>query len=78
MDIQTLRIFRYGIPILSAATLTAAKGKENELLHGELAPTANALYCPLEQPESEHTSFFPVLVSSETVFLAHLYGGIGH
>ena len=45
-------------------TLTGAKAKENELLHGELAPIANALYCRLEQPEFEDTSLFPVLVLS--------------
>ncbi|KAJ5131297.1 uncharacterized protein N7515_007336 [Penicillium bovifimosum] len=51
-------------PHIKLITLTGAKAKENELLHGELAPIANALYCRLEQPEFKDTSLFPVLVIS--------------
>ncbi|CAP98115.1 hypothetical protein EN45_097430 [Penicillium chrysogenum] len=51
-------------PHIKLLTLTGAKAKENELLHGELAPIANVLYCRLEQPEFENTSLFPVLVIS--------------
>ncbi|KAF3394242.1 hypothetical protein F1880_005530 [Penicillium rolfsii] len=51
-------------PHIKLVTFTGAKAEENELLHGELAPIANALYCRLEQPEFENTSLFPVLVIS--------------
>jgi hypothetical protein len=51
-------------PHIKLVTLTGAKDERNELLHGELAPVANAVYCRLEQPEFEDTSFFPVLVIS--------------
>ncbi|KOS41840.1 hypothetical protein ACN38_g7297 [Penicillium nordicum] len=51
-------------PHIKLLTLTGAKAKEHELLHGELAPIANVLYCRLEQPEFEDTSLFPVLVIS--------------
>ena len=51
-------------PHIKLMTLTGAKAKENELLHGEVASIANALYCRLEQPEFEDTSLFPVLVIS--------------
>ncbi|KAJ5800607.1 uncharacterized protein N7518_002675 [Penicillium psychrosexuale] len=46
-------------PHIKLVTLTGTKAKENELLHSELASIANTLYCRLEQPEFEHTSFFP-------------------
>lgn len=51
-------------PHIKLVTLTGAKAKENGLLHGELAPIANVLYCRLEQPEFEDTLLFPVLVIS--------------
>ncbi|KAJ5272095.1 hypothetical protein N7524_005364 [Penicillium chrysogenum] len=51
-------------PHIKLLTLTGAKAKENELLHGELASIANVLCCRLEQPEFEDTSLFPVLVIS--------------
>lgn len=60
-DFENLETIR---PHIKLVTLTGAKAKENELLHGEVASIANALYCRLEQPEFEDTSLFPVLVIS--------------
>ncbi|KAJ5121620.1 uncharacterized protein N7515_009581 [Penicillium bovifimosum] len=51
-------------PSHQTLTLTGAKAEENELLHGDLAHIANALYCSLEQPQFENTSLFPGLVIS--------------
>ncbi|RLL95212.1 hypothetical protein CFD26_104550 [Aspergillus turcosus] len=49
---------------IKLVTCTGAEAKEDELLHGELGPIANAIQCRLAQPEFEQTSLFPVLVIS--------------
>lgn len=52
--------FKTTRPHVKLVTQTGAIAKEDELLHGELGPIANAILCRLNQREFENTSLFPV------------------
>ncbi|KAF7121610.1 hypothetical protein CNMCM5793_009081 [Aspergillus hiratsukae] len=45
---------------IKLVTCTGAEAKEDELLHGELGPIANAIQCRLAQQEFKQTSLFSV------------------
>ncbi|KAJ5543216.1 hypothetical protein N7461_009219 [Penicillium sp. DV-2018c] len=51
-------------PHIKLVTLTSAKAKESELLHGEIGSIANAIQCRVHQPEFRNASIFPVLMLS--------------
>ncbi|KAJ5565756.1 hypothetical protein N7535_007394, partial [Penicillium sp. DV-2018c] len=51
-------------PHIKLVTLTSAKAKENELLHGEIGSIANSIQCRVRQPEFRNASIFPVLMLS--------------
>lgn len=55
-------------PHVLLVTVTGAPMSGNEaktgLLHGELGPIAQAIYCRLRQKEFKYTSMFPVCTST--------------
>lgn len=62
-------------PHIKLVTQTGAIAKEDELLHGELGPIANAILCRLEQPEFNNTSLFPVSIFRYIMIISadHIY-----